>query len=94
MAHNSASLDAPPAAHKKPPMSVSMVTPAATLAATWGVRKALGIGYKTATGRKPPMAADRETSLVQVLAWTVVSAAAIAVVEVLVIRAVAHLAED
>lgn len=93
MAHKHSDVDVA-AQHKRPPVGVSMVAPAATMVATWGVRKALGFGYKTATGHKPPNAQDRDVSLVQVLAWTVVTAAAVAVVEVLVIRAVAAIAED
>jgi hypothetical protein len=80
--------------HKKPPVAASMIAPAATMVAAWGVRKALGIGYRTATGHKPPLAQDREVSLVQVLVWTVVSATAVAVVEVLVVRAVTQLASS
>jgi hypothetical protein len=80
--------------HKKPPVAASMIAPAATMVAAWGVRKALGLGYRATTGKKPPLAQDRDVSLVQVLAWTVVSATAIAVVEVLVVRAVTQLASN
>jgi hypothetical protein len=80
--------------HKKQPVGVAMVTPAATLLATWGVRKVLGVGYHAATGRKLPAAHDREAPLGSVLLWTVVTTAAVAVAEVLVIRAVAHLADE
>jgi len=64
----------------------SMIAPAATMVAAWGVRRALVTGYRAATGNKPPTAADRDVSLAKVIAWTVVSASAVAVVEVLVLR--------
>jgi hypothetical protein len=80
--------------HKKPPMAATMIAPAATMVAAWGVRKALGLGYRATTGRRPPSAQDRDVSLAQVLAWTVVSATAVAVIEVLVVRAVTQLASS
>jgi hypothetical protein len=80
--------------HKKPPMAATMIAPAATMVAAWGVRKALGIGYRAATGHKPPLAQDRDVSLAQVLLWTVVTATAVAVVETLVVRTVAQLASS
>ena len=68
----------------------SMIAPAATMVAAWGVRRALVAGYRVTTGGKPPTAQDREASLARVLAWTVLTATAVAVAEVLVVRALTH----
>jgi len=71
----------------------SMIVPAATMVATWGVRRAMLTGYRLATGTKPPMAQDTRANLGKVLVWTVVMASTVAVAEVLVVRAVTHFTE-
>lgn len=55
-------------------------------AAAWGVRKALTAAYRKRTGSPPPRMGQRDASLKHVMVWSVVSAAALALVEVLVAR--------
>ena len=53
-------------------------------AAAWGVRAALAAAYRRHTGKQPPRAGHRDASLNHALVWSVLSAAALALVEVLV----------
>jgi hypothetical protein len=57
-------------------------------AATWAVRTALNSSYRLATGQAPPTARERDVPLRRLLAWTAVSAGAIAVANVVVDRVV------
>lgn len=56
------------------------------LTAAWGVRKALSAAYRKRTGRTPPRGLADGTPMRHALLWSVVSAAALALVEVLVQR--------
>ncbi len=73
-----------------PSGAARLVAPVASLAATWGVRKALDSAYRGATGNEPPRAHDPDRSLRQVLMWAAISAAALAVVNVVLDRALAR----
>ena len=57
-------------------------------AATWIVRRALESGYRCVTGQVPPTARDRDVPFRRILAWAAVSAAAVAVANVVVDRVV------
>lgn len=56
------------------------------LTAAWGVRKALAAAYRKRTGRTPPRGLSDGTPMRHALLWSVMSAAALALVEVLVQR--------
>lgn len=73
-----------------PTGAAKVVAPVAAIAATWGVRKALDSAYRGATGHEPPRANDPDRSLRQVLMWAAISAAALAVVNVVLDRALAR----
>jgi hypothetical protein len=55
-------------------------------AATWAVRRTLELGYRHATGSALPTARDRDVPLRRILVWAAVSAAAVAVANVVVDR--------
>lgn len=80
------------AAHPSPPAGAAakLLAPAASLAATWGVRKAMDSAYRRSTGTPPPRAGDPEASLRKVLLWAAVTAAALAVANVLIDRVAAR----
>lgn len=67
-----------------------LVSPLAAIGATWGVRKALDSAYHKASGGPPPRANDPDESLRRVLLWAAVSAAALAIVNVVIDRATAR----
>jgi hypothetical protein len=67
-----------------------LVAPLAEIGAMWGVRKALDSVYRRSTGSEPPRAHDPEASLRKVLMWAAVSAAALAVVNVVIDRVTAR----
>lgn len=73
-----------------PSGAAKVVAPVAAIAATWGVRKALDSAYRGATGNEPPRANDPDRSLRQVLMWAAISAAALAVVNVVLDRALSR----
>lgn len=56
------------------------------MTAAWGVRKALAAAYRKRTGRTPPRGRGDGTPMRHALLWSVLSAAALAIVEVLVQR--------
>ncbi|MBU6213829.1 MAG: DUF4235 domain-containing protein [Actinomycetales bacterium] len=60
------------------------------LTAAWGVRKALSAAYRKRTGRTPPRGLGDGTPIRHALLWSAVSAAALAIVEVLVERLFRH----
>lgn len=57
-------------------------------AASWAVRRALESGYHRATGRALPTARDRDVPFRRIMVWAAVSAAAVAVANVVVDRVV------
>jgi len=57
------------------------------VAAAWSVRMALDASYHLVTGHGPPSARDRDVPVRRILAWTAISAAALAVTNVVVDRA-------
>ncbi len=56
------------------------------VAATWGVQRALVLGYRRIMGAEPPTARDRGVPLGRILSWAAASAAAVAVASVVVDR--------
>ena len=58
------------------------------VAVTWGVRRALDLGYRQATGRPVPSARQADIRFGRVVLWAAVSAAAIAAANVVVDRTV------
>ncbi len=57
-------------------------------AASWAVRRALESGYHRATGAALPTARDRDVPFRRIVVWAAVSAAAVAVANVVVDRVV------
>ena len=57
-------------------------------AASWAVRRALESGYHRATGAVLPTARDRDVPFRRIVVWAAVSAAAVAVANVVVDRVV------
>lgn len=53
-------------------------------AATYGVRRALEVGYRRVTGRELPTARDRDVPFRQVLLWATITGAALAAATVIV----------
>ena len=58
------------------------------LAATWAMRKSLDFVYNRATGLAAPNAMDRDVPYRRILIWAAVTAAAVAVTNVVVDRAI------
>lgn len=73
---------------------VKMIAPFASMGATWGVRRVLDSGYRKKTGKAPPHARNTETSMVQVIAWAAVTAATLAVVQVIIDRFSVNVVEE
>ena len=69
-----------------PSTMVKIIAPVAAIGATWLVRKVLDSGYKAATGKQPPHASDPGQSMMRIILWAATSAAAIAVVNVVIDR--------
>jgi hypothetical protein len=57
-------------------------------AASWVVRRVLESGYRRATGHRPPTARDQGVPLRRILIWASLSAAAVAVANVVADRVV------
>ena len=53
-------------------------------AAAWGVNKALRAAYKERTGKQPPKLGQPGTPLRHALLWSVITAATLAIVDVVV----------
>jgi hypothetical protein len=66
--------------------AVKMIAPFAAMGATWGVRKVLDSAYRKKTGKEPPHARNPDTSMMKVIAWAAVTAATLAVVQVIIDR--------
>lgn len=63
-----------------------LIAPLAAIGATLLVRKLLTSGYERATGHPAPAPRDPQVSFARAVAWTAVTAATAAVVEVAVYR--------
>jgi hypothetical protein len=72
------------------PMSVHLIAPILAIGATALARKFLNNGYRTVTGHTAPDSRDPSVSIVAALAWTALTAATAAVVEVGIYRATAR----
>jgi len=68
-------------------MNKKVLAPIIVVGATWAARRTLATGYKLAFGHEPPSVEDAESTLLAAVAWAVTTAALIAVVDVLVNRA-------
>ncbi|MDA8434956.1 MAG: DUF4235 domain-containing protein [Actinomycetales bacterium] len=74
------------AARPEPSNLVKIVAPIATIVAAGAVRRLLDGGYRKVLGTPPPRANDRSVPMRQVLLWAAATAAAVAVVSVVVDR--------
>ena len=72
---------------------VHIVAPIASIAATMVARKVLNGAFTTVTGHTPPLPKDPSVSWRSAIAWTALTAATAAVVEVMVYRAALHWSE-
>lgn len=63
-----------------------VLAPVATIAFVWGAKTLISKGYERVSGRSTPNPTDPGTSWTRALAWTAVTTAAAAVVEVSVRR--------
>jgi hypothetical protein len=70
--------------------TAKLLAPAASLAAGWGVRKAMDSAYRRSTGNPPPRAGDPDASLRKVLLWAAMTAAVLAVANVVIDRLAAR----
>jgi hypothetical protein len=89
-------VDAPTEEAAQPEESalVKVVAPIATLIAAGVVRRVLDGSYRAVTGSAPPRASDRNVPMRQVLLWAAATAAAVAVVSVVVDRLAAPRTHD
>ena len=62
------------------------LVPAVAMGATWAVKRGLESGYKVFSGGEPPRADDKDAKLLGAIAWAVTTAAAVALIEVVVTR--------
>lgn len=69
---------------------VHVIAPIAAIAATMLARRLLNGGYRTVTGHSAPVPRDPSVSMARAIAWTAVTAATAAVVEVMVYRSAMH----
>ena len=69
---------------------IKMATPFIALGAAWAVRTLLEKAYTASKGSPPPKASDPDASLRQVILWAAATAAAVAVVNVVVDRMTAQ----
>ncbi len=72
---------------------VHVIAPVAAIAATMLARRVLNGGYRTVTGHSAPVPRDPTVSLARAIAWTAITAATAAVVEVMVYRGAMHWGE-
>lgn len=75
--------DATPAG---PGTAAKLVAPVLELGVSWGVRHAMDSAYRRSTGNPPPRARDTTVPLTKVLMWAAVTAAVLAVANVVVDR--------
>lgn len=69
-----------------PGMAAKMAAPLIALGATWAVREVLEFGYKKVTGHEPPHANDPTQRMSRIILWAATTAAAMAVVSVVIDR--------
>lgn len=69
-----------------PNMVFKVAAPIIAIGATWAVRKAMEKSYSGLTGNPPPRANDPDQGLTRVLLWATATAAAIAIVDVVISR--------
>ena len=69
-----------------PNMILKVAAPIIAVGATWAVRKLMDKSYSGLTGNPPPRANDPDQRLTKVLLWATATAAAIAVVDVVISR--------
>ncbi len=72
---------------------VHVIAPVAAIAATMLARRLLNGGYRHITGHSAPVPKDPSVSLSRAIAWTALTAATAAVVEVMVYRSTMHWGE-
>lgn len=72
------------------PMSVHLIAPILAIGATALARKFLNGGYRKVTGHAAPNSRDPSVSVISALAWTALTAATAAVVEVGIYRVTAR----
>lgn len=72
-----------------PGLATKVAAPLIALGATWLVREALEMGYRKVTGKNPPHASDPGARLSRIILWAATTAAAVAVVNVVIDRVAA-----
>jgi hypothetical protein len=72
---------------------VHVIAPVAAIAATMLARRLLNGGYQRITGHSAPVPKDPSVSFSRAIAWTALTAATAAVVEVMVYRSAMHWGE-
>ena len=75
-------------------MGAKIAAPLIALGATWLVREALEFGYTKITGHEPPHAGDPTQRMSRVIMWAATTAAAMAVVSVIIDRTTAPKIRD
>jgi len=68
------------------PTSAKLMAPIIALGATWAVREIMERIYKKTTGHNPPHASDPQQTMTRVIMWAATTAAAVAVVGVVIDR--------
>ena len=68
-------------------MPNKFLVPAVAMGATWVAKRGLQSGYRMMFGNEPPQAEDKDAKLISAIAWAVTTAAAVALIEVVVTRA-------
>ena len=71
------------------PTSAKLMAPFIALGATWAVRELMEKIYKKATGKNPPHASDPDQTMGGIIMWAATTAAAVAVVGVVIDRVTA-----
>ena len=76
------------------PVGAKIAAPLIALGATWAVREVLEFGYRKVTGNNPPHASDPTQRMSRIILWAATTAAAMAVVTVVIDRMTApHIKE-
>ena len=75
-------------------LGAKVAAPLIALGATWAVREVLEFGYRKVTGNNPPHASDPTQRMSRIILWAATTAAAMAVVSVVIDRMTApHIKE-
>jgi hypothetical protein len=69
-----------------PGLATKVAAPLIALGATWAVREMLEFGYRKVTGHAPPHANDPTQRMSRIILWAATTAAAVAVVSVVIDR--------